>query len=86
MDLIRTIILDPSRVAAWNLTIFREGRDVTNELREIRLAREEGVKGVYILYINASGKEVDDLFYDSLEQALEHVESEFGDIDDDGAI
>ena len=77
MNVISTIVLDPLRANEWALQILRGGRDVTNELREIRLAQEAGDGGIYILYINASGNEVDDLYYDTTEQALRHIEKEF---------
>lgn len=57
---------------------LRNGELVTPQIVSLRIACFEGVPGVYVYYCDGQGVELNDLYFDDLRSAIEHIEWEFG--------
>lgn len=57
---------------------FRNGSDVTDKVASLRIEIDESNGSVYVFYLDSSGHELNDLYFDTLELAARQVEREFG--------
>lgn len=57
---------------------FRNGSDVTDEVSSLRIEIDESNGSVYVFYLDSSGNELNDLYFDTFELAARQVEWEFG--------
>lgn len=60
-------------------THYRGGTNVTEFVSSVSIAHYEDVDGVYLFYRDASGNDLNDLFFDTLTEAISHLRFEFGD-------
>ena len=69
----------PSHVVGRGQTRhFRDGELVSHRVSLLRIADYGDDSGFYIHYFDQEGNELNDLFFDSLAQAYDHIEWEFG--------
>jgi hypothetical protein len=56
----------------------RCGEDVTDQITSIALVEYEPNSGYYLLYRGPLGEELNDLFFESTQEAVDQLEFEFG--------
>ena len=56
----------------------RCGEDVTDQITAIALVEYEPNSGYYLIYKGTLGEELNDLFFESTQEALDQLEFEFG--------
>jgi hypothetical protein len=57
---------------------FRNGSEVTDEVASLRIEIDDANGSVYVFYLDSSGNELNDLYFDTFELAARQVEWEFG--------
>jgi hypothetical protein len=73
----REIILKPSHQPTGRTQHFRDGTTLPSPHR-LRITSFEGDPGFYLLYLDEAGRELTDTYHDTLEQAFEQAQWEFG--------
>lgn len=56
---------------------FRSGDSVSEKVTSVQIVQFAGDNGFYVLYFDADNSELNDLYFDTLASAKDHIEWEF---------
>jgi hypothetical protein len=73
-----TMSLPPETHGHGRTRHFRNGSEVTNEVTSLQIEIDDACGSVYLFYLDSSGNELNDLYFDTFELAAKQVEWEFG--------
>ena len=76
-QIIHEIILSDTQKGSGKTRHHRDGTFVTHHISKLQVVSFDGDDGVYVLYLDENNNELNDLYFDSLEEANRHIAWEF---------
>ena len=76
-NLLFEIILPLSKRGQGKTRHFRDGAEVSSQIAVLRIEQLDDGSGIYVFYLNEDGTELNDLYFDTLVEAQNHIEWEF---------
>jgi hypothetical protein len=74
---IREIALTAELKGSGKTWHHRDGGFVSDQVSRLQIVQFDDCQGVYVLYLDGSGAELNDLFFDTLSAAEDHIRWEF---------
>ena len=75
--IIKNIKLKTHHKPTGNTKHFRWGKELSNEIWELKIIKIDPEPGFYLIYFDSKANELTDTLHDSLEAAMQQAEFEF---------